>query len=257
MPSRGYSAVPNLKVKQLTRLFESRQLSPRKIAMGGKEKELRSKGSNTAKATGSKSENEKETGGDLVKAAAPAAEGQGMRMVQQQQQPVVPQPKGAEQARAATGLMKRFLEKGAGAGAADRVQQKRKGEGAEETEREEQSAKRNNCEVDDEADEEELTNDEPAGAGEQTKGRENNRDNELREMLEGFRTGVVSMDKIMESINNTINRRMAEQLKLIRKAATAVYEDRLDPDELYRMDPLQPQALMDQERVRLAQQQRE
>jgi len=232
MPSRSYSAVPNLKVKRLTRLFESRPLSPRKIAMAAKDKEVKSRGSNSAK-IGAKGEKEKAMNREQAK-ANPAVEAQGAKTGQQQQQPVVPQPRGAaDQAGAVSGLMKRFLEKGAGAGSADRAQQKRKGEGTTETDRE-QPAKRNNREADEDQDEEEMIN-VSAGAGD-LMGREgeDTRDKELRGMLEGFRIGAVSMDKIVESINNTINKRLAEQLKVFRKAATSVYEDRMEKERCAR-----------------------
>jgi len=76
MPSKGYSAVPNLKVKRLTRLFESKMLSPRKAAMMAKEQRNTKSSKGASAGTGKNQPKEKEQPGKS-KVAGGAGEGTG------------------------------------------------------------------------------------------------------------------------------------------------------------------------------------
>jgi len=232
MPSKGYSAVPNLKVKRLTRLFESKSTgtrSPRKSAMMPKEQRTTksSKAASAGATTGKKEQPKSKT-------AAGAGEAAGMTEQQKQQgdnagpvvaQPTGAQPGGAQAGGAAAELMKRFLEKGA----IDRTsQQKRKGDdqGAG-NEQELQRSKRNH------AGEEQSAEQAEQGQDQEMEGSQHNGGNAggsgtlnsiLRELLTSFKEGQVEIDQVINGIASLMNSRLEEQLRCVHRSAERAAE---------------------------------
>jgi len=222
MPSKGYSAVPNLKVKRLTRLFENKTLSPRKAAMMPKEQRNTKSSKGASAGTGKNQTKEKEQPGKS-KAAGGAGEATGAaaaapeNVEQQKQQgtgtapPIVPGG-GAD-------LMKRFLEKGA----SDRTsQQKRKGEDQGTGEQEQPSSKRNNAT--EQEDEQDQGQEQDMESSHHNGGGAGSMNSIIRELLMRFKEGDVGIDQVINGIASLMNTRLEEQLRNVQKSAERAAE---------------------------------